>query len=135
MQTCNDLESKLHFDLLKDINESNVIDFYHDFLIKSQDKLQDINLERKSLFHSSGRQDPLDSLIFRSHSKLFRHFIVLFNCFMTTIQESITSFDLQCMAYPAREFCDLDLANGVKIDWNSDNVFSDIRFRFSKVEL
>ena len=129
MQKCDNIESTLHFDLQQSLEESRAIDFFYDLVVKSQDKLKDINLGRNK------DDNLLDLLIFKSQSRLFRHFIVLFNSYLLIIQKSITDFDLQCIAYPSREFCDLGLANGVKIDWNSDAVFSNSRSTFSQLQI
>lgn len=135
MQKCDNIESRLHFDIQKCLIESRAIDLFDDLVIKAQEKLHDMNIGRRSFFHYSDDHNEFEATLFKSQARLFKHFIALFNSFIKTMQQVITEFGLQCIAYPAKEFCDRDLAHGVRIDWNSDSYFSDIIAIFTQFHL
>lgn len=131
----DDIESRLHFDIHKGLIESRVIDLFDDLVLKAQEKLNDMGLGRKSFFNYSADHNEFEAALNKSQARLFQHFIAFFNNLISTVQQIITEFGLQCIAYPAKEFCELDLAHGVGIGWNSDSFFSEIKGIFSKLQL
>ena len=129
MRKCDNIEAKLHFDIQKDIIESKLFNLFDDLVIRSQEKIYEMHLGHKSFSNNSADQE-LNMALLDAQSRLFLHFISLFNTTINSIEHIVTEFDLQCLAYPAKEFCDLELSNGIRLDWNSDSLFSEIRLAF-----
>ena len=131
IRRCDVTSLGLHYDISKILGEYKVINLFEDLMIRSQVKLFDIYLDSTNRIES--REASANSCIMlKSHSRLFNHFITLFNRLILSIQETMTEFPLQCISFPAKEFCDLGFANNLRLDWNSDSRFSDMRLIFSK---
>ena len=137
IRKCDNIEAKLHFDIQKDIMESKLFNLFDDLVIRSQEKIYEMHLGHKSFSNNSAdqEQNEFNMALLDAQSRLFLHFISLFNTTINSIEHIVTEFDLQCLAYPAKEFCDLDLSYGIHLDWNSDSLFSEIRRAFQTFQL